>query len=73
MSKREIYDDEKIATGFWIVDFGNVDMYFTPDIPIEDIDISPLKHEAIKNTALKAIDLIFKRIELTKEGIKCQK
>lgn len=67
MSKIEIYDDEKIATGFWIVDFGNVDMYFEPEIPIEDIDISPLKREAIKDAALRAIDLMFKRIELTKK------
>lgn len=67
MSKKEIYDKETIATGFWIVNFGNVDMYFKPDIPIEDIDIAPLKRETIKDTALRAIDLIFKRIELTKK------
>lgn len=67
MSKVDIYDNEKIATGFWIVDFGTVDMYFENDIPIEDIDISPLKREAIEDAALKAIDLIFKRIELTKK------
>lgn len=67
MSKREIYDNENIATGFWIANFGDVDMYFKPDIPIEDIDTSRLQREAIKDTALRAIDLIFDKIELEKK------
>ena len=42
-------------------------MYFENDIPIEDIDLSDIKCEEIKNAVLKATDLIFKCIELEKE------
>lgn len=54
---------EKIGTGCWLEGFGNIDMYFKNDIPIEDIDLSDIKREEIKNAVLKATDQIFKCIE----------
>ena len=55
---------KKIGTGCWLEGFGNIDMYFKNDIPIEDIDLSDIKREEIKNAVLKATDQIFKCIEL---------
>ena len=65
--KEKIGTEERIGTGCWIEGFGNIDMYFENDMPIEDIDLSDIKCEEIKNAVLKATDLIFKCIELEKE------
>lgn len=56
-------DENQLSTGFWIADFGTVDMYFKPDIPCQDIVLHEERKEYIKNAALKAIDILFKAID----------
>lgn len=59
----EDFADYKIGTGFWVEGFGTADIYFKPDLPYNDIDISLHHQEQIKDAATRAIDRLFLAIK----------
>ena len=56
-------DENQLGTGFWIADFGTVDMYFKPDIPCQDIVLCEERKEDIRKAALRAVDILFRAID----------
>lgn len=56
-------EQEGIGLGFWVENFGEIEIVFYPDGELEDIVLEPQKCYYINQKALKAIDKLYEVIK----------